>query len=150
MKYYFHDAKGVVTSIYYVTPPQEALKQPHIESDQVFPDKLGYYQIFKVDTQTKVLTCEYIKTPPTQEDRIKQVETDNTSQSQLIDVCLLATDEMFMMLEPLLPQSMALKGGEGKMVDMYVAMVIRGLKTIEEVPARYKQEVKNILDKLEK
>ena len=33
---------------------------------------------------------------------------------------------------------------------MYVAMVIRGLKTIEEVPARYRKEVQEILDKLEK
>ena len=36
------------------------------------------------------------------------------------------------------------------MVDMYVAMVMRSLKTIEEVPARYREEVKKVLDKLEK
>ena len=36
------------------------------------------------------------------------------------------------------------------MVDMYVAMVIRGLKTIEEVPVRYRKEVQDILNKLEK
>ena len=33
---------------------------------------------------------------------------------------------------------------------MYVAMVIRGLKTVEEVPARYRQQVKEILAQLEK
>ncbi len=35
------------------------------------------------------------------------------------------------------------------MVDMYVAMVMRGLKTIEQVPKRYREEVKKILDSLE-
>lgn len=33
---------------------------------------------------------------------------------------------------------------------MYVAMVIRGLKTIDEVPARYREQVKEILAQLEK
>ena len=37
-----------------------------------------------------------------------------------------------------------------KIVDLYVAMVIRGLKTIEEVPVRYREEVRQILEKLEK
>lgn len=36
------------------------------------------------------------------------------------------------------------------MVDMYVAMIIRGLKTIEEVPVRYREEVKKVLAQLEK
>ena len=35
------------------------------------------------------------------------------------------------------------------MVDMYVAMVVRGLKTIDEVPSRYREEVKQILKQLE-
>ena len=34
------------------------------------------------------------------------------------------------------------------MVDMYVAMVQRGLKTIEEVPVRYREQVKKILEQL--
>lgn len=150
MTWYFYNEQGVVTTIYYQTPTIEQLKQPHVASELTFADKPGHYKAFKVNVKTKELTCEYVKAPSTNEDRLKQVETDNTTQSQLIDICLLATDEMFMMLEPLLPQVMALKGGEIKMVDMYVAMVIRGLKTIDEVPARYRQQVKNILDKLEK
>ena len=36
------------------------------------------------------------------------------------------------------------------MVDMYVAMIIRGLKTIDEVPLRYREEVRMILEQLEK
>lgn len=65
----------------------------------------------------------------------------------------MATDEMYMMLEPILeamPQTIKNERMVSKMVDMYVAMVIRGLKTIEEVPARYRKEVQDILNKLEK
>lgn len=36
------------------------------------------------------------------------------------------------------------------MVDLYVAMVMRGLKTIDEVPTRYREQVKVILNQLEK
>ena len=66
---------------------------------------------------------------------------------------MLATDEMFMMLEPLLPevaQTINLERSVSKMVDLYVAMVQRGLKTIDEVPTRYREQVKEILAQLEK
>lgn len=80
------------------------------------------------------------------------LEETNRSQNDLIDITLLATDEMYMMIEPLLAEQPQMINGKGvsKMIDMYVAMVIRGLKTIEEVPARYRKEVQAMLDKLEK
>lgn len=89
---------------------------------------------------------------PTLEERILKIESDNQTQDELINISLLATDEMYMMIEPLLqsvPQTIS-ERMVSKMVDMYVAMVIRGLKTIEEVPARYREEVKETLSKLEK
>ena len=36
------------------------------------------------------------------------------------------------------------------MVELYVVMVQRGLKTIEQVPARYREQVRQILEKVEK
>ena len=36
------------------------------------------------------------------------------------------------------------------MIELYVAMVQRGLKTIEQVPARYREDVKNLLKEIEK
>ena len=83
------------------------------------------------------------------EDRVKELEEVNAIQDTLIDVSLLATDEIFMMIEPLLVQNYSI-GGNSKMIDMYVAMVQRGLKTIDEVPLRYREEVRLILEKLEK
>lgn len=84
--------------------------------------------------------------------RLDEINITNKNQDNLIDVTLCATDEMYMMIEPLLaaqPQMINEKG-VSKMVDMYAAMVIRGLKTIDEVPARYREQVKEILAQLEK
>ena len=78
------------------------------------------------------------------------LEKTNQKQDDLIDITLMATDEMFMMLEPLLMSVTMSERGVSKMVDMYVAMVQRGLKTIEEVPARYREQVKKVLAQLEK
>lgn len=85
------------------------------------------------------------------EDRVKELEEVNAIQDTLIDVSLLATDEIFMMIEPLLSEANTYNiEGSNKMVDMYVAMIIRGLKTIDEVPLRYREEVRMILEQLEK
>lgn len=151
MKWYFYNEQGVVISIFYKTPTIEQLKQPHVTSELTFVDKPGHYKVFKVDIETKVLTVEYVKAPPTKEDRLKQVETDNIAQSQLIDTCLLGFDDMYTMIESILPasQTIAMKGGAKGMVDVYVAMVVRGLKTIEQVPVRYRDQVKDIIAKLE-
>ncbi|WP_297136114.1 CD1375 family protein [Terrisporobacter sp.] len=85
---------------------------------------------------------------------IPAMEETNKNQDDLINVSLCATDEMYMMLEPLLqsvPQRLQINERMvSKMVDLYVAMVIRGLKTIDEVPLRYREEVKKILEQLEK
>ena len=100
---------------------------------------------------------EYTETTELIEDdfdtRLIKIEETNKSQDELINTTMLATDEMFMMLEPLLPevaQTINLERSVSKMVDLYVAMVQRGLKTIDEVPTRYREQVKEILAKLEK
>ena len=36
------------------------------------------------------------------------------------------------------------------MADLYVVMIIRGLKTLDTVPARYREEVARILAELDK
>ena len=102
-----------------------------------------------------VIPCSNIKATYTGNvPSIYALEETNANQDDLIDVSLMATDEMYMMLEPILemiPQTMSItERTVSKMVDMYVAMVQRGLKTIEDVPARYRKEVQDILNKLEK
>ena len=75
----------------------------------------------------------------------------NEVQDELIDINMMATDEVYTMIEPLLAsQPMSMERGMSKLVDMYVAMVQRGLKTIDQVPIRYRAEVQAILEGLEK
>ena len=98
---------------------------------------------------------EIFEIPPQQaltlEERVGQIEGVNAIQDELINVSLLATDEVFCMLEPLLSSVNIINvKGVSRMVDMYVVMIQRGLKTIEDVPLRYREEVKRILEALEK
>ena len=37
-----------------------------------------------------------------------------------------------------------------KMVELYVVMIQRGLKTIDQVPVRYREQVRAILEAVEK
>lgn len=94
-----------------------------------------------------------IQIEPTLEEKIEELKEVNNIQDILIDTTMLATDEIFTMIEPILdlvPENIYLERGVSKMVDMYVAMIQRGIKTIDEVPVRYREEVKRILTELEK
>jgi hypothetical protein len=46
-------------------------------------------------------------------------------------------------------EAMSVDEEGSRMVDMYVAMVQRGLKTIDQVPVRYRERVREILAQLE-
>ena len=130
-----------------------------IEKRIVFNATTGETTIEEVEVE-EILEHEKLLPEPTIEERVELLEDENkkikevnNTQDILIDTTMMATDEIFMMLEPILemiPQTMSLERSVSKMVDMYVAMVQRGLKTIEQVPARYREEVREILAKLEK
>ena len=130
-----------------------------IEKRIVFNATTGETTIEEVEVE-EILEHEKLLPEPTIEERVELLEDENkkikevnNTQDILIDTTMMATDEVFMMLEPILemiPQTMSLERSVSKMVDMYVAMVQRGLKTIEKVPVRYREEVTEILAKLEK
>lgn len=97
-----------------------------------------------LDEKVQTLTIENSK-----------LQEQNQIQDELIDITMMATDEIYTMVEPLVGSTFFinnLKEREGKssMVDMYVAMIQRGLKTVDEVPVRYREQVKAILAELEK
>ena len=78
--------------------------------------------------------------------RNRELEEVNEQQDELIDITMMATDEMYSMLEPLMEavEPMGLLDCS-KMAQMYVAMVQRGIKKIEDVPRRYQEEVREVL-----
>lgn len=84
---------------------------------------------------------------------LKNGEETNETQDFMIDTTMMALDELFMIFEPLLaavPMTMSLHREEANpMVELYVVMIQRGLKTIDQVPERYKAEVQVLLDIIE-
>ena len=106
-----------------------------------------------IEEEIEELEDEIVNVNETLEEKIEKLQEENKTQDILIDTTMLATDEIFTMIEPILelvPQNMTLERSTSKMVDMYVCMIQRGLKTIEQVPERYREEVKRILTELEK
>ena len=109
------------------------------------------YKIVEEEYEEPEEIIEEVK--KTVEEKMEELKEVNNIQDILIDTTMLATDEIFTMIEPILelvPQNMTLERSTSKMVDMYVCMIQRGLKTIEQIPIRYREEVRRILEELEK
>ena len=78
----------------------------------------------------------------------EELKETNDVQDEMIDISMMATDEMYSMLEPLLentPMPIEFENGVSKLAYMYVAMVQRRLKTIDQVPARYREQVRAMI-----
>lgn len=81
------------------------------------------------------------------------VELDNLKESNnnTLDVLLMAVDEIYTSVEPLLmmvPMTIPEEGSiNNNLIPFYVEMVKRGLKTKEEIPERFKEEVIALLEK---
>lgn len=89
-----------------------------------------------------------LETPVSQNEEVfSRLDTHD----KIIDVNMLAIDELFTILEPLMVEtySMNEEMEVNPMVELYVVMVQRGLKTLEQVPARYREQVRQILEKVE-
>lgn len=86
-------------------------------------------------------------------DNVNSINEQNIDQDDIINANLMAVDELYTMLEPFLTEETSIYKENkevSKLVELYVAMVMRGLKTIEQVPVRYREEVRKILNELEK
>lgn len=75
------------------------------------------------------------------------------NQYELLDTTFMAIDEVFCLIEPFLamiPMTMSLEREViNPMVELYVVMIQRGLKTIDQVPERYREDVKELLKAIE-
>lgn len=86
-------------------------------------------------------------------DVIPSIIEASEDQYQLLDTTFMAIDEVFCLIEPILamiPMTMSLEREvRNPMVELYVVMIQRGLKTIDQVPERYREDVKEILKVIE-
>lgn len=108
-----------------------------------------WFEVHKDDLETPISQNEEVK------QSIEEIKSVNSIQDEIIDMTMLALDEMFEMFEPMLSlsiSSMSLNNKEvnNPMVELYVVMIQRGLKTIDQVPERYKADVQALLNEIEK
>ena len=71
-----------------------------------------------------------------------ELETTNREQDDVIDVTLLALDEVYGMLDEGEIETMSTGS---PMVNVYVKMIKRGIKTLDEVPTKYRAEVEELI-----
>ena len=71
-----------------------------------------------------------------------ELEVTNREQDDVIDVTLLALDEVYGMIDEGEIETMSVGS---PMVNVYVKMIKRGIKTLDEVPAKYRAEVEELI-----
>ena len=115
-----------------------------------------WVEVHKDDLETPVSQNEEVLTRLDTHDEIIDVsmlalDELSVTHDELFDVNMLAIDELFTILEPLMVETYSLNEEMevNQMVELYVVMVQRGLKTLEQVPARYREQVRQILEKVE-
>ena len=163
--YKYKDEKGrTVVSPYKPSCEYEHMYRLIAQSEDY---RLTNYTIFTqcIDVQEKDLELWFevhkddLETPISQNEEVKQsieeIKSVNSIQDEIIDMTMLALDEMFELFEPMLSlsiRSMSLNNKEvnNPMVELYVVMIQRGLKTIDQVPERYKADVQALLNEIEK
>lgn len=118
----------------------------------IYDETTHYLTIIGYTENEDRITIQYeinkieINKEPTLEDRINELEKVNKDQDELINTTMLVADEMYMLIEPLLLAETLSETNVSKMVDMYVMMVQRQLKKIEQVPVRYREQVKKLIE----
>lgn len=79
----------------------------------------------------------------------KYINPEFIEQNELtIDLLLYSIDEIYTSVEPLLdivPMTIETENKVSKLVNFYALMVKRDLKTIEEIPERFREEVSKLI-----
>ena len=123
-----------------------------------------------VDLETKELIFSYeeLPTPPQEpteieiiQDEISILEAENEKlkveqeqQNEEILVNMLANTEMFEMILGMIPMTLSIEknsknNGGSNMVEVYCTLIIKGVKTIEDVPLVIREQVIERLKQLE-
>ncbi|MGO1042153.1 CD1375 family protein [Clostridioides difficile] len=87
-----------------------------------------------------------------QKKKINKLDTSQTTQDNDITDLMLATAEICeMVLGNQQASTMSLKNikGGSSMAAIYVGLIERGLKTIDQVPVKYREEVRKMCEALE-
>ena len=115
-----------------------------------------WVEVHKDDLETPVSQNEEVLTRLDTHDEIIDIsmlalDELSVTHDELFDVNMLAIDELFTILESLMVETYSLNEERevNPMVELYVVMIQRGLKTLEQVPASYREQVRQILEKVD-
>ena len=99
-----------------------------------------------IDNYGEVVDEKYINIEYVVEiDKLKSTIEQN---ELTIDLLLYSIDEIYTSVEPLLamvPMTIETENKVSKLVNFYVLMIKRDLKTIDEIPERFREEVNKLL-----
>ena len=103
-----------------------------------------------VDNYGEVIDEKYVNMDYVVElDEVKTTVNKTQDQNEMnLDLLLLSIDRMYTMFEPILaaiPMTMSIRDDIDPMVNIYITMVQRGLKNIDEIPEVFKEQVKKLL-----
>lgn len=100
------------------------------------------------ENYTEVVDEKYIPM-----DYVVDMQEFKDTTNEILDTVMEAMDEMFMMFEPLMmmiPMTMSMDDLQepiiSPMAKLYLLMIQRGLKSIDEVPEKFKQDVINLMN----
>ena len=104
------------------------------------------------DNYAEEIDDVYVNTDIVSEiDNLKGSFNDFNDQNDFtIDLLLLTIDELYVSIEPVLasvPMTLDYTGVDNisKFINFYVLMVKRGLKSIDEIPERFKEDVRKLI-----
>lgn len=154
MRWYFYNEKNAIENLvtpYLITdiqPTNEELLKTHIVSDIEIVNKDKHKTILKVNILTKELVVTYEKISPTIKEELDLEKKRNTLQEEQINTSLMANVELFEMILAMQNQRINrninlfnIQGGSSSMVEVYTTLIIKGLKTLDEVPVIIKPQV---------
>ena len=105
-----------------------------------------------VDLETKELVFSYEELPelPQEPGEIEKLKAEQCQQNEEILVNMLANTEMFEMILGMMPTEINLNSkGVNPMVEVYVTLIIKGVKSVEDVPLVLREQVIERLKQLE-
>lgn len=110
-----------------------------------------------VNFETKELIFSYEELPqePQEPTEIELIKTEQEQQNEEILVNMLANTEMFEMILSMMPMSLSIdekntkNNGGNSMIEVYCTLIIKGVKSIEDVPLVIREQVIERLKQLE-
>lgn len=101
-------------------------------------------------TSVNVSYTGNIPSLPAMEKNLNNVNDEQDMQNEIDNTTMLAIADIFEMLTPAIATSnINTKEGGNKMVELYVVLIMRGLKTIDQVPSSIRPQVEEMLKQVQ-